>query len=267
MDRYVYCAVLQHLYLTVRCTSIKANKKKAAMQTMEDDDVSQKRGRGRGRGQGRGRGRGKRAAEPAVSMPPSTSTKKEGSEPKSSQREPQSEVNPEPKSSQREPQSPKVNPAEPKSSPREPQSPKVNPEPKSSPCKPQSPKVNPEPQSSPCKPQSPKLKRFARKPKSPKPKTSAKQAKTAKSTEPKKSGKAASTKDSVASEDQERVKVETNLRRIMKELPIATPASALRHGWDVSEFTQKTLVCEVVSSHRCPKHTLNRKPALNPHRG
>ena len=92
MDRYVYCAVLQHLYLTVRCTSIKANKKKAAMQTMEDDDVSQKRGRGRGRGQGRGRGRGKRAAGPAVSMPPSKSTKKEGSEPKSSQREPQATV-------------------------------------------------------------------------------------------------------------------------------------------------------------------------------
>ena len=48
------------------------------------------------------------------------------------------------------------------------------------------------------------------------------------------------------SQDPERRKIEHNLRRIMTELPIATPASALCHGFDIADFTQKTLVCELV---------------------
>lgn len=109
--------------------------------------------------------------------------------------------------------------------------------------KPQSPK----PKKSAGAKQSPKPKKFARAKQSPKPKKSAR---AKQSPKPKKSAKPSGRGSSEAvstegSQDPERLKVEHNLRRIMEELPIATPASALCHGFDIADFAQKILVCEL----------------------
>ena len=110
--------------------------------------------------------------------------------------------------------------------------------------KPQSPK----PKKSFRAKQSPKPKKSARAKQSPKPKKSARakqSPKPVKSAKP--SGRGSSDAVSIeGSQDPERRKIEHNLRRIMTELPIATPASALCHGFDIADFTQKTLVCELV---------------------
>ncbi|CAE7659118.1 unnamed protein product, partial [Symbiodinium necroappetens] len=200
----------------------------------KEDQAGSKTGPGRGNGRGRGRGRGKRAA--ALDSPPSKRIKAaEAAEQLQEDQEAEESAKPQspkPEKSAKPKQSPKKKSAKPKQSPK-----KKSAEPQSPEKKSAKPKQSPKPKKS-AEPQSPK-------PKKSKPKQTLKPKKSAEPKqipEPKKStksGQAVATKDSKDPEP-DRPRVESNLLRIMKELPIATPASALHVGFHAKDFLQKS---------------------------
>ncbi|OLQ15707.1 hypothetical protein AK812_SmicGene151, partial [Symbiodinium microadriaticum] len=232
----------------------------AEKKKQKKDEQEPKRGNGRG---------GKRAAEPAPGTPPSKRSKETQESPEPQSAEPKQspkpkKQSPKPKKSARPKQSPK--PKKKSSKPKKSDEPEQSPKPKkkkksSKPKKSDEPEQSPKPKKSAEPKQSPKPKKQSSKPKkSAEPEQSPKKKPATRSG---KSGEAVATKDSQhpdkASQhpDPDRLKLESNLRRIMTELPIATPVSALCAGFNMKDFMQKSYTKYIAADDKAklpPEH-------------